>query len=102
MKNLTCTVYSIRAKENLVIKALAHFCLQSLKDLKQEFLQKKERYEKLPSFSEIKVVLENLKKAMAWCLVRVHHCFFQNRAKHVFIINSKECVGSMTRKKKLN
>uniref|UniRef100_A0A8C9ZKJ7 Structural maintenance of chromosomes protein 6 n=1 Tax=Sander lucioperca TaxID=283035 RepID=A0A8C9ZKJ7_SANLU len=66
---------------------------ESLKDLKQEFLQKKERYEKLPSFSEIKVVLENLKKAMAWCLVRVHHCFFQNRAKHVFIINSKECVG---------
>ncbi|XP_033499479.1 structural maintenance of chromosomes protein 6 [Epinephelus lanceolatus] len=43
---------------------------ESLKDLKQEFLQKKERYESLPSFSEMKVVLENLKKAMAWCLVR--------------------------------
>ncbi|XP_032356707.1 structural maintenance of chromosomes protein 6 isoform X1 [Etheostoma spectabile] len=43
---------------------------ESLKVLKQEFLQKKERYEKLPSFSEIKVVLENLKKAMAWCLVK--------------------------------
>ncbi|KAL6105278.1 uncharacterized protein ACO6RY_06840 [Pungitius sinensis] len=43
---------------------------ESLKDLKQEFLQKKERYEKLPSFSEMKGVLENLKKAMAWCLVR--------------------------------
>ncbi|XP_054469577.1 structural maintenance of chromosomes protein 6 [Anoplopoma fimbria] len=43
---------------------------ESLKDLKQVFLQKKERYEKLPSFSEMKVVLENLKKAMAWCLVR--------------------------------
>ncbi|XP_068577685.1 structural maintenance of chromosomes protein 6 [Cebidichthys violaceus] len=43
---------------------------ESLKVLKQEFLQKKERYEKWPSFSEMKMVLENLKKAMAWCLVR--------------------------------
>ncbi|KAM9341065.1 structural maintenance of chromosomes protein 6 [Symphorus nematophorus] len=43
---------------------------ESLKDLKQEFLQKKERYENLSSFSEMKAVLENLKKAMAWCLVR--------------------------------
>uniref|UniRef100_A0A3Q0RNA1 Structural maintenance of chromosomes 6 n=1 Tax=Amphilophus citrinellus TaxID=61819 RepID=A0A3Q0RNA1_AMPCI len=38
-------------------------------DLKQEFLQKKERYENVASFSDMKVVLENLKKAMAWCLV---------------------------------
>ncbi|XP_068436036.1 structural maintenance of chromosomes protein 6 [Clinocottus analis] len=43
---------------------------ESLKDLKQEFLQKKERFEQLPTFSSLKVVLENLKKAMAWCLVR--------------------------------
>uniref|UniRef100_A0AAQ5YVV6 Structural maintenance of chromosomes protein 6 n=1 Tax=Amphiprion ocellaris TaxID=80972 RepID=A0AAQ5YVV6_AMPOC len=43
---------------------------ECLKDLKQEFLQKKERYEKCSSFSELKAVLENLKKAMAWCLVR--------------------------------
>ncbi|XP_042357224.1 structural maintenance of chromosomes protein 6 isoform X2 [Plectropomus leopardus] len=43
---------------------------ESLKDLKQEFLQKKERYENLPSFSEMKEELENLKKKMAWCLVR--------------------------------
>ncbi|XP_029282466.1 structural maintenance of chromosomes protein 6 [Cottoperca gobio] len=43
---------------------------ESLKDLKHEFLQKKETYEKLPSFSDMKAVLENLKKAMAWCLVR--------------------------------
>ncbi|XP_051813828.1 structural maintenance of chromosomes protein 6 isoform X1 [Acanthochromis polyacanthus] len=42
---------------------------ECLKDLKQEFLQKKERYEKCSSFSELKAVLENLKKAMAWCLV---------------------------------
>lgn len=48
------------------------FCLQCLKDLKQEFLQRKERYENLSSFSEMKVVLENLKKAMAWCLVRIY------------------------------
>ncbi|XP_063356281.1 structural maintenance of chromosomes protein 6 isoform X2 [Pelmatolapia mariae] len=42
---------------------------ECLKDLKQEFLQKKERYENVASFSDMKVVLENLKKAMAWCLV---------------------------------
>ncbi|XP_037602346.1 structural maintenance of chromosomes protein 6 [Sebastes umbrosus] len=50
---------------------------ESLKDLKQEFLQKKARYEKMPSFSEMKVVLENLKKAMAWCLVREKEQFVQ-------------------------
>lgn len=43
---------------------------ESLKDLKREFLQKKERYEHLPSVSEMKEVLENLKKTMVWCLVR--------------------------------
>ncbi|XP_060918880.1 structural maintenance of chromosomes protein 6 isoform X1 [Labrus mixtus] len=43
---------------------------ECLKDLKQEFLKKKERYETVSSFSEIKEVLENLKKKMAWCLVR--------------------------------
>ncbi|XP_022606022.1 structural maintenance of chromosomes protein 6-like [Seriola dumerili] len=43
---------------------------ECLKDLKQEFLQRKERYENLSSFSEMKEALENLKKAMAWCLVR--------------------------------
>ncbi|XP_059209079.1 structural maintenance of chromosomes protein 6 [Centropristis striata] len=43
---------------------------ECLKDLKQRFMQKKERYEKLASFSEMKEVLENLKKTMAWCLVR--------------------------------
>ncbi|KAG7229117.1 hypothetical protein INR49_013059 [Caranx melampygus] len=43
---------------------------ECLKDLKQEFLQKKERYENLSSFSEMKESLEILKKAMAWCLVR--------------------------------
>ncbi|MEQ2254827.1 hypothetical protein ILYODFUR_007570 [Ilyodon furcidens] len=43
---------------------------ECLKDLKQEFLQKKERYESLSSFSDLKETLENLKKKMAWCLVR--------------------------------
>ncbi|KAM9708643.1 structural maintenance of chromosomes protein 6 [Menidia menidia] len=42
---------------------------ESLKDLKQEFLQKKERYENLSSFGEMRDALENLKKKMAWCLV---------------------------------
>ncbi|KAM4595864.1 structural maintenance of chromosomes protein 6 isoform 2-T4 [Polymixia lowei] len=43
---------------------------ESLKELKQAFLQKKERYENLSSFSEMRVALDNLKKKMAWCLVR--------------------------------
>lgn len=43
---------------------------ECLKDLKQEFLQKKERYENLSTLGEIKAALEELKKKMAWCLVR--------------------------------
>ncbi|XP_030627220.1 structural maintenance of chromosomes protein 6 [Chanos chanos] len=43
---------------------------ESLKDLRQEFLQKKERYESLSSLDEMKTTLEDLKKKMAWCLVR--------------------------------
>ncbi|XP_070698917.1 structural maintenance of chromosomes protein 6 [Pempheris klunzingeri] len=50
---------------------------ECLKDLRQEFLQKKERYESLSSFSEMKVALENLKKSMAWCLVREKEQFVQ-------------------------
>ncbi|KAM7376228.1 hypothetical protein PAMP_005971 [Pampus punctatissimus] len=44
---------------------------ECLKDLKQEFLQRKERYENVSSISEMKDVLENLKKTMAWCLTKV-------------------------------
>ncbi|XP_078797384.1 structural maintenance of chromosomes protein 6 isoform X1 [Oryzias latipes] len=43
---------------------------ESLKDLKLELLQKKERYENLSSFSQMKEELEKLNKKMAWCLVR--------------------------------
>ncbi|KAK7904232.1 hypothetical protein WMY93_016839 [Mugilogobius chulae] len=43
---------------------------ESLKDLKQDFLLKKERYERLSSFSELREQLEQLKKSMAWSLVR--------------------------------
>ncbi|XP_036981226.1 structural maintenance of chromosomes protein 6 isoform X2 [Acanthopagrus latus] len=50
---------------------------ECLKDLKHEFLQKKERYDNLSSFSEMKAVLENLKKSMAWCLVREKEQFVQ-------------------------
>uniref|UniRef100_A0A6Q2Y784 Structural maintenance of chromosomes protein 6 n=1 Tax=Esox lucius TaxID=8010 RepID=A0A6Q2Y784_ESOLU len=42
---------------------------ECLKDLKQEFLQKKERYENLSSVGNMKKTLEDLKKMMAWCLV---------------------------------
>uniref|UniRef100_A0A6Q2WTU5 Structural maintenance of chromosomes protein 6 n=1 Tax=Esox lucius TaxID=8010 RepID=A0A6Q2WTU5_ESOLU len=44
---------------------------ECLKDLKQEFLQKKERYENLSSVGNMKKTLEDLKKMMAWCLVEV-------------------------------
>lgn len=47
------------------------FSVQSLKDLKLELLQKKERYENLSSFSQMKEELEKLNKKMAWCLVRL-------------------------------
>ncbi|XP_020357157.2 structural maintenance of chromosomes protein 6 [Oncorhynchus kisutch] len=43
---------------------------ECLKDLKQEFLQKKERYENLSSVGKMKETLEELKKMMAWGLVR--------------------------------
>ncbi|KAJ7990795.1 hypothetical protein DPEC_G00290620 [Dallia pectoralis] len=43
---------------------------ECLKDLKLEFLQKKERYENLSSVGEMKNTLEELKKMMAWCLVK--------------------------------
>ncbi|XP_072313154.1 structural maintenance of chromosomes protein 6 [Eucyclogobius newberryi] len=43
---------------------------ESLKDLKQDFLGKKDRYERLSSFDELREQLEKLKKCMAWSLVR--------------------------------
>uniref|UniRef100_A0A671N6N7 Structural maintenance of chromosomes protein 6 n=1 Tax=Sinocyclocheilus anshuiensis TaxID=1608454 RepID=A0A671N6N7_9TELE len=42
---------------------------ECLKDLKQLFLQKKERYECLSSLDNMRQTLEDLKKKMAWCLV---------------------------------
>uniref|UniRef100_A0A672TGB0 Structural maintenance of chromosomes protein 6-like n=1 Tax=Sinocyclocheilus grahami TaxID=75366 RepID=A0A672TGB0_SINGR len=43
---------------------------ECLKDLRQLFLQKKERYERLSSLDNMRQNLEDLKKKMAWCLVR--------------------------------
>ncbi|ROL42817.1 Structural maintenance of chromosomes protein 6 [Anabarilius grahami] len=43
---------------------------ECLKDLRQLFLQKKERYERLSSLDDMRQTLEDLKKKMAWCLVR--------------------------------
>uniref|UniRef100_A0A3P8NIT4 Structural maintenance of chromosomes protein 6 n=1 Tax=Astatotilapia calliptera TaxID=8154 RepID=A0A3P8NIT4_ASTCA len=59
---------------------------ECLKDLKQEFLQKKERYENVASFSDMKVVLENLKKAMVWCLVRLDLEFMLIQLMYLFSI----------------
>uniref|UniRef100_A0A8C1T6F8 Structural maintenance of chromosomes protein 6 n=1 Tax=Cyprinus carpio TaxID=7962 RepID=A0A8C1T6F8_CYPCA len=42
---------------------------ECLKDLRQLFLQKKERYERLSSLDNMRQTLEDLKKKMAWCLV---------------------------------
>ncbi|KTG43510.1 hypothetical protein cypCar_00026414 [Cyprinus carpio] len=42
---------------------------ECLKDLRQLFLQKKERYECLSSLDNMRQTLEDLKKKMAWCLV---------------------------------
>ncbi|XP_068195260.1 structural maintenance of chromosomes protein 6 [Antennarius striatus] len=50
---------------------------ESLKKLKQQFLKKKERYENMSSLGEMKLELENLKKTMAWCLVREKAQFIQ-------------------------
>ncbi|XDV42761.1 hypothetical protein PO909_011373 [Leuciscus waleckii] len=43
---------------------------ECLKDLRQLFLQKKERYERLSSLDDMRQTLEDLKKKMVWCLVR--------------------------------
>ncbi|RXN29322.1 structural maintenance of chromosomes 6-like protein [Labeo rohita] len=43
---------------------------ECLKDLRQLFLRKKERYERLSSLDNMRQSLEDLKKKMAWCLVR--------------------------------
>ncbi|XP_051578178.1 structural maintenance of chromosomes protein 6 isoform X1 [Myxocyprinus asiaticus] len=43
---------------------------ECLKDLRQLFLQKKERYEQLSPLNDMRQTLEDLKKKMAWCLVR--------------------------------
>uniref|UniRef100_A0A7N8X274 Structural maintenance of chromosomes protein 6 n=1 Tax=Mastacembelus armatus TaxID=205130 RepID=A0A7N8X274_9TELE len=68
---------------------------ECLKDLKQEFLQRKERYENVSSFTEMKSVLENLKKTMAWCLVRIS---LSDRKKNITVC-SKGVLGSETEKK---
>ncbi|XP_063764791.1 structural maintenance of chromosomes protein 6 isoform X2 [Eleginops maclovinus] len=56
---------------------------ESLKDLKQDFLQKKERFETLPSFSDMKELLMNLRKNMAWSLVRDKEQFVQRLKEEV-------------------
>ncbi|KAI1895737.1 hypothetical protein AGOR_G00109520 [Albula goreensis] len=42
---------------------------EGLKNLKQEYLQKKERHQNLSALREMKKNLENLQHKMAWCLV---------------------------------
>ncbi|KAL0969802.1 hypothetical protein UPYG_G00232480 [Umbra pygmaea] len=61
---------------------------ECLKDLKQEFLQKKERYENLSSVGEMKKTLEELKKMMAWCLVKEKECFVQQLREQIDVEES--------------
>ncbi|XP_010796118.1 structural maintenance of chromosomes protein 6-like, partial [Notothenia coriiceps] len=49
----------------------------ALKDLKLDFLQKKERFETLHSFSDMKELLPSLQRHMAWSLVRDKEQFVQ-------------------------
>lgn len=63
-------VHSFTYHNHELFKHFTHFCVQCLKDLKQDFLQKKDRYENVSSISGMKVALDDLKKTMAWCLVR--------------------------------
>ncbi|KAI9526947.1 hypothetical protein NQZ68_034617 [Dissostichus eleginoides] len=50
---------------------------EALKDLKLDFLQKKERFETLHSFSDMKELLPSLQRNMAWSLVRDKEQFVQ-------------------------
>ncbi|XP_063040294.1 structural maintenance of chromosomes protein 6 [Engraulis encrasicolus] len=43
---------------------------ECLKDLRQDYVLKKERYDSLASLDEMKKTLEGLQRKMAWCLVR--------------------------------
>lgn len=43
--------------------------LQCLKDLKQKYLEKEDRYKSLASLDEMHTKLEELQKQMAWALV---------------------------------
>lgn len=45
------------------------FKQQCLKDLKQDYLQKEDRYKSLASVNEMHTKLEELKRHMAWALV---------------------------------
>uniref|UniRef100_A0A8C1LL59 Structural maintenance of chromosomes protein 6 n=1 Tax=Cyprinus carpio TaxID=7962 RepID=A0A8C1LL59_CYPCA len=65
---------------------------ECLKDLRQLFLQKKERYECLSSLDNMRQTLEDLKKKMAWCLVRILYirCFLQKCEKSCFKVTAAE------------
>ncbi|KAL2098864.1 hypothetical protein ACEWY4_005344 [Coilia grayii] len=47
---------------------------ECLKDLRQDYMLKKERYESLASLDEMTKTLEGLQRKMAWCLVREKEC----------------------------
>lgn len=49
--------------------------LQCLKDLKQKYLEKEDRFKSLASLDEMDTKLEELQKQMAWALV-IFFCLF--------------------------
>uniref|UniRef100_A0A9J7Z0Y2 Structural maintenance of chromosomes protein 6 n=1 Tax=Cyprinus carpio carpio TaxID=630221 RepID=A0A9J7Z0Y2_CYPCA len=65
---------------------------ECLKDLRQLFLQKKERYERLSSLDNMRQTLEDLKKKMAWCLVSYFSSKVTAAEKRLQDIQKKLCT----------
>lgn len=61
------------------------FKQQCLKDLKQDYLEKQDRYKSLASVNEMHTKVEELKKLMAWALVSLPSISLQNSLFHLFL-----------------
>lgn len=62
------------------------FKQQCLKDLKQDYLEKQDRYKSLASVNEMHTKVEELQKQMAWALVSpLPSISLQNSLFHLFL-----------------
>lgn len=66
---------------------LLFFKQQCLKDLKQDFLEKEDRYKSLASLNEMHTKWEELKKQMAWALVSSSSPFLLRNSFLLFLSN---------------